>query len=89
MKLLTSFGNAFTRQSRSGLVRSANGCSGGRSEKCDEGLEVVYSSLSYLADAARKWKIMSQIQEAQDPWNGLVLLQVFGSVTHVSSSINK
>lgn len=57
-----------------------------RWKKCDEGWEVVYSSVSYLADAARKWKIMSQIQEAQDPWNGFVLLQVFGSVAHVPSS---
>lgn len=89
MKLLTSFGNVFTRQSQSGLVRSNNGCSGGRSKKCDEGQKVVYSSLSYLADAARKWKIMSQIQGAQDPWNGSVLLQVFGSVTHVPSSISE
>lgn len=87
MKLLDSFGNVFTRQSRSGLGRRANGCSGGR--RCDEGREVVYSSVSYLADAAHKWKIRSQISEAQDPWNDFVLLQVFGSVTHVPSSISE
>lgn len=60
-----------------------------RWKKCDAGREVFYSSVSYLADAARKWKIMRQIQEAQDPWNGFGLLQGFGSVSHVPSSISE
>lgn len=55
---------------------------------CDREWEVAYSSVSYLTDTALKWKIMDQIQEAQDPCNGIALLQVFGSVTHVSSSIS-
>lgn len=64
-----------------------HGCSGVRS--VTGGREVVYSSGSYLTDTALKWKIMNQIQEAQDPCKGIALLQVFESVTHVSSPISK
>lgn len=50
---------------------------------------VVGCSVSYLTDIALKWKIMNQIQEAQDLCSGIALVQVLGAVTHVSSSINK
>lgn len=60
-----------------------------RYKECDGPGMVVGCSVSYLTDIALKWKIMNQIQEAQDLCSGIALVQVLGAVTHVSSSIHK